>query len=59
MYESLTKYLLEFPGDEKGTWIIDNENDGTPEHPIQIGINSAYRNNSSLPELQNDEDEEE
>lgn len=36
MYESLTKYLLEFPSDEKGTWIIDNENDGTPEHPIQM-----------------------
>lgn len=36
MYESLTKYLLAFPGDEKGTWIIDNENDGTPEHPIQM-----------------------
>lgn len=36
MYESLTKYLLEFPGDEKGMWIIDKENDGTPEHPIQM-----------------------
>ena len=36
MYESLTRYLLEFPGDEKGTRIIDNENDGTPEHPIQM-----------------------
>ena len=36
MYESLTKYLLEFPSDEKGTWIIDKENDGTPEHPIQM-----------------------
>ena len=32
MYESLTKYLLEFPDDEKGMWIIDKENDGTPEH---------------------------
>lgn len=36
MYESLTKYLLEFPGDEKGMWVIDKENDGTPEHPIQM-----------------------
>ena len=36
MYESLTKYLLEFPDDEKGMWIIDKENDGTPEHPIQM-----------------------
>lgn len=36
MYESLTKYLLEFPSDEKGMWIIDKENDGTLEHPIQM-----------------------
>ena len=44
MYESLTKYLLEFPGDEKGMWIIDRENDGTPEHPIQM----PYMNYSKL-----------
>ena len=44
MYESLTKYLLEFPGDEKGMWIIDRENDGTPEHPIQM----PYVNYSKL-----------
>ena len=31
MYESLTKYLIEFTGDEFGTWVIDKENDGTPE----------------------------
>lgn len=36
MYESLTKYLMELASDEKGTWIIDKENDGTPEHPIQM-----------------------
>ncbi len=36
MYESLTKYLTEFTGDEFGTWIIDKQNDGTPEHPIQM-----------------------
>ena len=36
MYERLTKYLLEFPSDEKGMWIIDKENDGTLEHPIQM-----------------------
>lgn len=34
MYERLTKYLLAFPGDEKGMWIIDRENDGTLEYPI-------------------------
>ena len=36
MYESLTKYLLEFPDDAKGMWILAKENDGTPEHPIQL-----------------------
>lgn len=36
MYENLTKYLLELPGDEKGMWIIDKENDGTSEHPVQM-----------------------
>lgn len=44
MYESLTKYLLEFPGDEKGMWIINKENDGTPEHPVQM----PYVNYSKL-----------
>ena len=33
MYESLTKYLTELADDEFGTWFIDKENDGTPEHP--------------------------
>lgn len=36
MYESLTKYLDEFTGTEFGTWIFDNKNDGTPEHPAQM-----------------------
>lgn len=36
MYEKLTKYLAELARDEKGVWIIDNENDGTPEQPIQM-----------------------
>ena len=44
MYERLTKYLLEFPGDEKGIGIIDRENDGTPEYPIQM----PYVNYSKL-----------
>ena len=44
MYENLTKYLLEFPGDEKGMWIIDRENDGTLEYPIQM----PYVNYSKL-----------
>lgn len=36
MYESLTKYLDEFTETEFGTWIFDNKNDGTPEHPLQF-----------------------
>lgn len=36
MYEKITKYLDEFTGAEFGTWIFDNKNDGTPEHPLQF-----------------------
>ena len=36
MYENLTKYLDEFTGTEFGTWIVDDKNDGTPEHPLQF-----------------------
>jgi len=35
-FQSLTKYLPHIGEDEIGTWIIDRENDGTPEHPIQM-----------------------
>ena len=35
-FESLTKYLSKLNTDTLGTWIIDRENDGTPEHPIQM-----------------------
>ena len=36
MFENLTKYLAEFSQGEFGSWVVDNENDGTPEHPIQM-----------------------
>ena len=36
MYESLTKYINQIEMDELGEWIVDRENDGTPEHPIQM-----------------------
>ena len=36
MFENLTKYLTEFSQGEFGSWVVDNENDGTPEHPIQM-----------------------
>ena len=35
-FEILTKYLSQLGDDSIGTWIIDRENDGTPEHPIQF-----------------------
>ena len=35
-FEQLTKYIAVLDGDNFGTWIIDRENDGTPEHPIQM-----------------------
>lgn len=34
--ESLTKYLSLLSDDSIGTWIIDHDNDGTMEHPIQM-----------------------
>ena len=36
MYEGLTDILRELPQGEYGSWIIDHENDGSPEHPIQM-----------------------
>ena len=35
-FENLIKYLPLLENDSIGTWIIDRENDGTREHPIQM-----------------------
>ncbi len=35
-FENLIKYLPLLEDDNIGTWIIGRENDGTPEHPIQM-----------------------
>ena len=35
-FENLIKYLPLLEDDDIRTWIIDRENDGTPEHPIQM-----------------------
>ncbi len=32
----LTKYIPMIQTDSFGEWVIDKENDGTPEHPIQM-----------------------
>ena len=36
MYESLTSYIPRLSTSCHGEWIVDCENDGTPEHPIQM-----------------------
>lgn len=35
-FENLIKYLPLLDEDTFGTWVIDRENDGTPEHPKQM-----------------------
>ena len=35
-FDSLTKYLSRLSDDCFGTWIVDQKNDGTMEHPIQM-----------------------
>jgi hypothetical protein len=35
-FDILTKYISMIQSDNIGEWIIDKENDGTSEHPIQM-----------------------
>ena len=42
MYESLTDFLERIYSTEYGDWIIDKNNDGSPEHPIQFPF-ASYR----------------
>ncbi|WMT28487.1 DUF6508 domain-containing protein [Bacillus aerius] len=35
-FESLTKYISTLQEDRIGAWVIDKENDGTAEQPIQM-----------------------
>lgn len=35
-FDILTKYIPAIQVDRIGEWVIDKENDGTPEHPIQM-----------------------
>jgi hypothetical protein len=35
-FDVLTKYISMIQLDSIDEWIIDKENDGTPEHPIQM-----------------------
>ena len=36
MFEIITSFLPKIQNIDYGEWIIDRENDGTPEHPIQF-----------------------
>ncbi len=35
-YDELTAFIPILKGDTFGEWIVDQENDGSPEHPIQL-----------------------
>ena len=35
-FDKLTQYIIPLESDNFGDWIIDKENDGTPEHPIHF-----------------------
>lgn len=35
-FDILTKYMSMIQADKIGEWIIDRENDGTSEHPVQM-----------------------
>lgn len=35
-FDIFTKYINRIQADSLGKWVIDKENDGTPEHPIQM-----------------------
>ena len=35
-FDILTKYIPMIQTDSFGEWVIDKENDGTPEHPMQM-----------------------
>ena len=35
-FDILTKYIHIIQVDSIGEWVIDKENNGTPEHPIQM-----------------------
>lgn len=36
MFQELTGFIERLDSEEYGNWVIDKENDGSPEHPIQM-----------------------
>ena len=62
-FEILTKYIQQMKDDKFGDWIIDRENDGTPERPIHLpfvnyseGVESFLRDVSQFMEDNKDFD---
>ena len=47
MYESLTKYLIEFTGDEFGTWVIDGMKDARTGDRTGVTFVTWMQDNSS------------
>ncbi|MER2064455.1 MAG: hypothetical protein ABS873_07355 [Alkalibacterium sp.] len=41
-FDTPTQYILMIESDSVGEWIIDEEYDGTPEHPIHMPKLSAH-----------------
>lgn len=35
-FQDITKYIALIKDDKYGDWLIDQENDGSTEHPIQM-----------------------
>ena len=48
IYTELTDMLDVIQQDDAGEWIIDRENDGTPEHPMESATNFDGENRKSL-----------
>ena len=36
MFQELTGFIERLDSEEYGNWVINKENDGSPEHPIQM-----------------------
>lgn len=36
MFQELTDFIERLDSEENGNWVIDKENDGSPEHSIQM-----------------------
>ena len=39
MFQKLTDFIERMDNEEHGTWVINRENDGSPEHPIRCHDN--------------------